>query len=224
MPDLAVFCDFDGTFSVQDVGSTLAQRYASDRRPAQWARYEAGEITAWEYNLEILDGLPLPEADLEAFLHDEVQLDPGAKSLVSWCRENGSLFRILSDGFDFNLDRLQKIHGVSFDYAANRLWYENECWRIEAGNPNPACGCGTGTCKRQIIDTHRREHPDVLTVHIGNGRVSDTCGCLAAHHAYAKDSLAPELARRGAAYTAYETLDDVIASLERVRGGESPAP
>ncbi len=65
---LAVFCDFDGTFSVQDVGATLAARHAGDRRPAQWARYERGEITAWEYNMEILDGFALPEGVLEEFL------------------------------------------------------------------------------------------------------------------------------------------------------------
>ena len=43
---LAVFCDFDGTFSVQDVGATLAKIHAGDRRPAAWARYERGETQA----------------------------------------------------------------------------------------------------------------------------------------------------------------------------------
>ena len=75
-PVLAVFCDFDGTFARQDVGSTLAARYAADRRPAQWARYERGEITAWEYNLEILEGLPVGLDVLEEFLAT-VELDPG---------------------------------------------------------------------------------------------------------------------------------------------------
>jgi alpha-galactosidase len=78
---LAVFCDFDGTFSVQDVGATLAQRHAPERRPTMWARYEAGEITPWEYNLEILDGFALPLSTLEAFLHS-VELDPGARAAL----------------------------------------------------------------------------------------------------------------------------------------------
>ena len=215
---LAIFCDFDGTFSVQDVGSTLAKRYGGDRRSAQWARYERGEITPWEYNLEVLDGLEVPLPALDEFLRSVV-LDPGAKDLVAWCQREGFPFRILSDGFDWNLNRLQVIHDVRFAYSANRLHYDRGRWRIGAGHPNAACGCGTGTCKRGIIEAYRSRRPETVTVHIGNGRVSDTCGALAAHHAFAKDSLAPELERRGASYTPFETLHDVLAGLERLRAG-----
>jgi alpha-galactosidase len=210
---MAVFCDFDGTFSVQDVGATLAQRVVGDRRPAAWARFERGEITAWEYNLEILDGLPLPEDELQAFLRT-IELDPGARDLVAWCESHGVPFRVLSDGFDYNLNRLQVLHDVSFHYEANRLRYENDCWRIEGAHPNPRCGCGTGTCKRGRIDEFRAEHPGVTTVHIGNGRVSDTCGALAADVAFAKDSLAEELTRRGVEFEAFDTLHDVVSRLQ----------
>jgi 2-hydroxy-3-keto-5-methylthiopentenyl-1-phosphate phosphatase len=212
---LAVFCDFDGTFSVQDVGATLAKRHAGDRRPAVWARYERGEITAWQYNLEILDGLPLPEADLEAFLLT-IELDPGAGELIAWSRKHAVPFRVLSDGFDYNLNRLQVLHGVRFAYAANHLRYEDQRWRIAAAYPNAACGCGTGTCKRGRIEAFRVEHPGATLVHIGNGRVSDLCGALAADVVFAKDTLAVELAERGMPYEAFETLFDVIPRLERL--------
>jgi 2-hydroxy-3-keto-5-methylthiopentenyl-1-phosphate phosphatase len=179
-----------------------------------WARYERGEIRAWDYNLEILDGLPFPERDLEAFLRDEVQLDPGARALLAWCDDHGVPFRIVSDGFDWNLNRLQAIHGVSFAYSANHLRYELGRWRIRAGGPDAACGCGTGTCKRAVIEAFRATHPGAQLVHVGNGRVSDTCGALAADVAFAKDSLAQELRRRGVAFEPFETLHDVIARLE----------
>jgi 2,3-diketo-5-methylthio-1-phosphopentane phosphatase len=212
---LAVFCDFDGTFSVQDVGATLAQRYAADRRPAQWARYERGEITPWEYNLEILDGLPVGEDVLEAFLQT-VDLDPGAADLVAWCDARDVPFRILSDGFDKNLDRLQEIHGIRFAYTANHLRIEQGLWRIRAGAPDPGCGCGTGTCKAAALRAFRAEHPGAHLVHIGNGRVSDTCGALAADTAFAMDSLAESLARSGAPFVAFETLHAVIPHLEKL--------
>jgi len=212
---LAVFCDFDGTFSRQDVGATLAQRLAADRRPKYWASYERGEITAWEYNLQILDRLPLPLADLEAFLHT-IELDPGARSLVAWCESHGVPFRVLSDGFDLNLNLLQVLHGVRFAYDANRLRYEAGRWRIRAGFPDPACGCGTGCCKRGRIEAFRRTAPGATLVHIGNGRVSDLCGALAADVVFAKDSLATELARRAAPFVPFATLLDVIPHLERL--------
>ncbi len=212
---LAVFCDFDGTFSVQDVGSSLAIAHAGIRRPEVWERYARGEITAWDYNMEVLDGLRVSLPTADAFLAS-VELNPGAIQLVDWCRDRGVPFRVLSDGFDYNLNRLQAIHGVRFAYIANHLHYDAGTWRIRAGAPNPECGCGTGICKRAQIDAMRGRSPGVTTVHIGNGRVSDTCGALAADIAFAKDSLATELESRGAPFYAYESLAEVIPHLERL--------
>jgi alpha-galactosidase len=214
-PGVAVFCDFDGTFAVQDVGSTLARRYAGARRPALWARYERGELTAWEYNLELLDGIGIPEAALEAFLQT-VELDPGARDLLAWCGDHDVPFRVLSDGFDRNLDRLQEIHEVRFDYDANGLRYEEGRWRIRAVWPDPTCACGTGTCKRGRLRAYRDANPTSLLVHIGNGRVSDLCAAEAADLVFAKDTLAAELARCGRPFEPFETLHDVIPVLERV--------
>ncbi len=218
MPDapvLAVFCDFDGTFARQDVGSTLAARYAADRRPAQWTRFERGEITAWEYNLEILDGLPVGQDVLEAFLAT-VELDPGARDLVAWCEDRSVPFRILSDGFDSNLDRLQSLNGIHFAYTANHLRIEHGKWRIRAGAPDPTCFCGTGVCKSQVLRTLRAASPLTHLVHIGNGRVSDTCGALSADTAFAKDSLAESLEKRGVPFVRFTTLRDVIPHLDAI--------
>jgi 2,3-diketo-5-methylthio-1-phosphopentane phosphatase len=214
-PVLAVFCDFDGTFARQDVGSTLAARYAADRRPAQWSRYERGEITAWEYNLEILEGLPVGVDVLEEFLAT-VELDPGARSLLAWCDERSVPFRILSDGFDWNLDRLQTMNDIRFAYTANHLRVEHGKWRIRAGAPDPTCFCGTGVCKRKALRTLLAASPGAHLVHIGNGRVSDTCGALAADTAFAKDSLAQELEKRGVPFVRFATLDDVIPHLAAI--------
>ena len=209
---LAVFCDFDGTFSVQDVGSTLARRYAADRRLEGWERLQRGEITAWEYTVGILDGLPVPEDALEEFLQG-VALDPGARSLLDWCAEQGVPFRVLSDGYDRNVARLQELHGVRFAFDANRLRYEEGRWRIAPASPDAGCGCGTGNCKRARIEAYRRRNPSVTLVHIGNGRVSDLCGALAADLIFAKGSLAEALEQRGVVFERFETLHDVVRTL-----------
>ena len=72
----------------------------------------------------------------------------------------------------------------------------------------------------------RADHPGAKTVHIGNGRVSDTCGALAADVAFAKDSLALELQKRGVAFEPFETLRDVIPRLQRILddAAQRPAP
>lgn len=214
---LAIFCDFDGTFSVQDVGSTLAQQLLPERRANLWERFDQGEFTAWTYVMALLDGLELPEKRLYEFL-ETIDLDPGAEDLLDWCEAEGVPFRILSDGFDWNLERLQEINGVAFEYNANHLRYEGETWRLSPGRPNEACGCGTGSCKRGLIRTYREAKPGAFCVHIGNGRVSDLCGALEADLAYAKDTLAPALEEQGHPFVAFETLHDVIAHLKAGRG------
>lgn len=213
-PRLAVFCDFDGTFAVQDVGSSIARIYASARRTELWPRLERGELDAWQYNMELLEGLALPEAELEAFLRT-IELDPGARALVAWCERERVPFRVLSDGFDRNLDRLQQLHGVRFAYDANRLRYEGGVWCLAPGSPDPSCDCGTGTCKRARIAIFRAQHPGVPVVHIGNGRISDLCASEAADRVFAKDSLADVLEERGIAFERFATLHDVVATLDR---------
>ncbi len=214
---LAVFCDFDGTFSVQDVGSTLAQKLLPEKRKQLWKRFEQGEFTAWTYAMALLDGLRLPEKELDRFL-ETIDLDPGARPLLDWCRDANVPFKILSDGFDWNLERLQAMNDVRFEYQANHLEYQGEFWRLRAGRPNDACGCGTGSCKRGLIASYRDENPGAYCVHIGNGRVSDLCGALEADLAFAKDTLAPALEELGRAYISFETLHDVLAVLDSARG------
>ncbi len=210
---LLIFCDFDGTFSVQDVGSTLAQKYMGERRAELWARYERGELRPWEYSVELLDGFAIPVDELNDFLAT-IDLDPGARRMLAWCAERGVPFLVLSDGYDFNLDRLQIINDVAFDYVANHLDCEDGVWRIAPGHPDSDCACGTGTCKASIIEEARRKTPDSYCIHIGNGRVSDLCGAITADLAFAKDTLAPALDARGESYETFATLFDVIEKLE----------
>jgi 2-hydroxy-3-keto-5-methylthiopentenyl-1-phosphate phosphatase len=217
---LAVFCDFDGTFSMQDVGSTLAQKLLPEKRKQLWKRFEQGEFTAWTYAMALLDGLKLPEKDLDRFL-ETIDLDPGARALLDWCTDTHIPFRILSDGFDWNLERLQAMNHIRFDYQANHLEYAGEFWKLRAGRPNDACGCGTGSCKRGLIAFYREENPGAFCVHIGNGRVSDLCGALEADLAFAKDTLAPALEEAGHPFVRFDTLHDVLKVLSS-RGGGAP--
>jgi 2-hydroxy-3-keto-5-methylthiopentenyl-1-phosphate phosphatase len=51
-------------------------------------------------------------------------------------------------------------------------------------------------------------------VHIGNGRVSDTCGAIEADLAFAKETLADELRHRGVGFEPFEDLHEVVDALE----------
>ena len=209
---LTIFCDFDGTFSIRDVGSSIAQRWLHEKRAALGKRYQSGVIDAWTYAVMLFNGFSFGVEELETFLKT-IDLDPGAEALLEWCASRSVPFKILSDGFDFNLEVLQRIHDVHFDFVANQLRIEKGIWSIQPGGRNPDCDCGTGVCKRAIVEARRKEAPRECIVHIGNGRVSDRCGAEAADVAFAKETLAEELATRGVAFRPFETLLDVVESL-----------
>lgn len=211
---LVLFCDFDGTFSRRDVGGALAREYLPELRAALQERYQRGELSAWEYALELFDGFAFDAERLNAFL-GKIELDPGAHRLVEWCRRRRVAFLILSDGFDFNLERLQAIHSVKFSYSANHLSFERGHWKIRPGGLNAACGCGTGMCKRGVIEKYRADHPRAYCIHVGDGRVSDFCGAEAADLVFAKGSLASALRAHGIPFEAFESLHDVRSVLER---------
>jgi 2-hydroxy-3-keto-5-methylthiopentenyl-1-phosphate phosphatase len=210
---LAVFCDFDGTFSVQDVGGQVAQTHLPERRAHLTTLYQKGELDAWQYALELFDGFEFSAESIEALLRT-IDLDPGARDLLAWCESRGVPFQILSDGFDYNLNRLQEIHGIRFDHASNRLELEGDYWRLSPGGRNPGCTCGTGLCKRSRIEAFRQRAPSTLCIHIGNGRVSDLCGAEAADVAFAKDTLSEALNERGVSFYPFETLHDVISRMD----------
>ena len=213
----AVFCDFDGTFSLRDVGASLAREHLAEKRSALKKRYDEGELGAWDYALELFEGFAFPAERLDAFLA-EIELDPGARSLLDWCEKEGVPFRILSDGFDYNLERLQAVHGVTFSYSANHLGFEQGRWRIAPGAFNAACWCGTGVCKRSLIEAYRWAHPGSLCIHIGDGQVSDLCAAEVADLIFAKGTLADALAARGIFYEPFDDLNAVRTYLARFLG------
>ena len=71
-----------------------------DVRAPQGAREEDGAPDHDCQEQSVGKGLPLARR--------AVELAPGAKSLLAWCEQHGVPFRVLSDGFDANLNRIQR--------------------------------------------------------------------------------------------------------------------
>jgi alpha-galactosidase len=219
---VAVFCDFDGTFIDRDVGSGLARKHLAARRDALWGRFEAGELDAWTYVVELFTGFDLPEPERLDFL-DAIELDPGAPALIELCRSRGWHFEVLSDGFDLNIAYLRERFGIDFQFRSNRLEIGASGWRLSPGGRPRGCACGTGLCKRRVIEAFRASQPDALVVHVGNGRVSDLCAALQADWAFAKDTLGPALDDVGCAHLPFDHLGDVVDALEQWLASRSGA-
>ena len=71
-------------------------------------------------------------------------------------------------------------------HAHGHLEFLEDRWHVTPGYPDVSCGCGTGVCKKSRIQKFIVENPEVRTVHIGNGRVSDLCASLFVDYVFAK--------------------------------------
>lgn len=202
----AVFLDFDGTISEQDVGPYLLDRFAGDAWHPLRDAYRADELGSRELLIDEWGLLPHDETLLRAAA-DEIPLDPGFEPLVAALRGAGAEVTVVSDGFGFQAEECCARVGVPVltnhvDWATGTLEFPHE---------DRCCPCSTcGTCKQAPIkEAHRSGR---MTVLVGDG-TSDRKAALLADRVYAKGRLAVWCARSGVAYRRFERLADVHADL-----------
>jgi 2-hydroxy-3-keto-5-methylthiopentenyl-1-phosphate phosphatase len=154
---------------------------------------------------------------LEAFV-DSQFIESSFPGFVRFCTTHGLGCTIVSDGFDYYIDRLLRrfgIHDVPFfantlslqptdrglvDLVPSFPYDDEECTR---------CAC----CKRNIMLTHGGEE-DVL-VYVGDG-YSDRCPVHYADIVFAKPELQSYCQRHNISYIEYRTLSDVQGRLEQL--------
>ena len=216
-----VACDFDGTLAVDDVVNTLLDRFAEPawlQVEAEWGSGLIGSRDCLARQTLMLRMSPQALADCV----DQVAIDPDAAAFIGDCRRMGHDVKIVSDGYDWVIDRVLRrmdIRGVPV--IANRLVFAGgDRWRVEFPNAAPACGSGVCKCRASVGFRPR--------AHLGDGR-SDACAADAADLVFAKGWLLDSRVRRGRPTVAFHTFADVrrqfAAAIAAValRGEHNPA-
>jgi 2-hydroxy-3-keto-5-methylthiopentenyl-1-phosphate phosphatase len=177
----SVFIDFDGTVSVEDVGTHLLRRLATGGWEAIDERYARGEIGSRQCIAELCAFLPSGR-DLLLEVAAEVPLDPGFGPLVAFLRAAGAEVLVVSDGFGFYVG--PRCAQFPVDVVASDV----DDGRPVFPNADPTCPCGQcGTCKaRPVRAASRRGRTTIL---VGDG-ASDRYGAEAADVVFAKPPLA----------------------------------
>lgn len=203
----SVFIDFDGTISIEDVGSYLLERFAPGRWDSIDARYERGDIGSRQYLSELW---PLLPADTSALLAvaEEVPLDPGFGPLVAFLASAGAEVVVISDGLGFYVQPRCAPFGV--EVLANDVLDGRPVFP----HADPSCPCGAcGTCKATPI--RRARARGRTTIVVGDG-TSDRYGAVVADLVFAKDRLIDWCRQSGVPFTRFTTLADVEAALARL--------
>jgi len=146
---------------------------------------------------------------MEAFLRT-VNIDPGFKPLLGYCREKNYPFAIVSDGLRWYIDYVLNTHGIErTNVYAGDIFFEEEGFRFEYPWFDPAFPLRS-TAKPVIVKEYQRRGHRVIFV--GDG-LSDVEAAEIADVVYAKDVLLEISRERGIEAREFEDLFDVYQDL-----------
>jgi len=216
---MRIFCDFDGTISLNDTTDFVLSSLADPAWRDVEADWVAGRISAAECMRRQIAMINGTDAELDAVL-DQVEIDPGFVEFVAWADANAISVTILSDGVDYFISRLLARIGLSrLPVVANRL--AGEPGRRELDQPWVRYGCagGTGVCKCVAAGAVPFRSEDI--VFIGDG-TSDFCVSRRVDILFAKDRLATYAKARGRRFHPFDSFTDITMILAALVDAQSP--
>jgi 2-hydroxy-3-keto-5-methylthiopentenyl-1-phosphate phosphatase len=210
-----VFCDFDGTIAVQDVGKELFSHYGGKGADTIAQQYLAGSITARQCLIAEADLVSdISSSRLGEFV-DQFDIDPHFASFSKYCLQRNIPLVVLSDGLDFYVERILKRNQLEeCTFFANHLEFVNVgvTAKFEITFPYTDSECQfCGNCKRNHMLTLSGD--DDIIVYVGDG-ISDRCPVRFADIVFAKKELIHYCQQENISYYEYVNFGDVQSRIE----------
>jgi 2,3-diketo-5-methylthio-1-phosphopentane phosphatase len=221
-----IYCDFDGTVSVQDATDFVLSRLADPEWQGIEQLWQAGEIGSAECMRRQISLIRATPEQLDQVL-DEVEIDPFFASFADFCAAHTVPVTIVSDGVGYFIKRILRKRGLDhLPVIANRLVVSARNGQPSYGLLSPhaeqTCMTAAGVCKCHWLGAHEQQR-----IYIGDGR-SDFCVSDKLELVFAKDELAQHCLKRGIPFYAYRDFSDVTAGLKeavpRFRGKVAGTP
>lgn len=212
---LRVFCDFDGTIAVEDVGSRIFRAFAGPRADEIVRHYLDGTITARECLTRECEAVEsVTPSELEKFV-DGFSLDKTFQGFADFCRHRSIPVTVLSDGLDFYVERLLRKNGFEgLQYYSNHLEFvvQGSSTRLAPSFPHTDSECILcGNCKRNHLVTLSGD--DDIIIYIGDG-ISDRCPVRYADIVFAKGGLIRYCQEQNVTYHEFRDFSDLLKKFE----------
>jgi 2-hydroxy-3-keto-5-methylthiopentenyl-1-phosphate phosphatase len=205
-----IFCDFDGTVAVNDVGDRFFREFCLDVWTDAIEEWKHDRITTQEcYNRECAATRTDPDSINR--LVDKEPIDPTFPEFVCRFKALGIDVLVMSDGIDYYIRRILHNHGLDdLKVYANHLVFDGDRRiHLEFTWDDPSCtrcaSCKGANMRRELANGER-------SVFVGDG-LSDRCGADAADILFAKDDLVPYCESKGLKYHPFANFDDVANAL-----------
>jgi 2,3-diketo-5-methylthio-1-phosphopentane phosphatase len=210
---IRVFCDFDGTVCLQDVGQQFFREYAEEKAEESVRRLLNGEITMQMWFMELCNAIPsITRGELLKYV-DQFSIDPHFPEFVRFCTDLDVPITILTDGLDVYVQRVLSNGGVGHvPFFANHAEFVEE--RLKASFPYTDAECSLcGSCKRNhMLNTSADE--DII-VYIGDG-YSDRCAVRYADFVFAKRQLIKHCQQQNITFFEFHHFGDVQDKLAEI--------
>ena len=216
-----IFCDFDGTIAINDVGNELFNQFASPEWLTAVQEWKDGKISSKECLERECAVTTLSREDLKAFC-DRNPIDPTFRQFAEYCREKRYPIEILSDGMDTYIDGILARESLDWIPVRSNKMVFVDSTHIRPEFPYWEHTCGVcGNCKGYHL-RNARDGESIL-IYIGDG-LSDRCGVKEADITFAKDELIDFCRENGYNYIVYRNFRDVLIILKSFEKEGIPIP
>jgi 2-hydroxy-3-keto-5-methylthiopentenyl-1-phosphate phosphatase len=208
-----VYCDFDGTISIEDATDFILARLADPEWEVIEQQWQDGLIGSGDCMRRQIALLRAKQQELDEVLEDVV-IDPTFPSFVAFCSEQGMPVTIVSDGVDYFINRILARHQLDhLPVIANKLiigdFGGQASYRLSSPYSDSECLTASGVCKCRSLTRHD------TCVFIGDGR-SDFCVSDKPELVFAKGKLADYCFSQDIPFVAYQNFIDLTHSLKSV--------
>ncbi len=205
--DIKIFVDFDGTITVKDIGEEIFKHFGDKVIVNQiiddLLNDRISSRQCWE---ELCKSVPSMDENRLSDFVNELPVDHTFASFVDFCKTNDLEIVVLSDGFDFYIERVFAKAGLNgLKYYSNKLTINEgklypEYPYYDADSPSSA------NCKKNHIINHSSD--DDFTVYIGDGN-SDKDAAQYCDFIFAKKDLARFCSMERISFSPFNDFIDV---------------
>ena len=209
-----LFLDFDGTVSTRDAIDLMLERFADEKWIAVEERWKSGSIGSRECLSEQVALIRASRDEIDGLL-DEIRLDNGFYELLKHARRHNIKTQIISDGFDYCIERLLsriKAHQRP-SFFSSHLEFQDGKWQTDFPHSSDLCEHRCATCKPLLM--MKLNPKELPTIFVGDG-LSDRYAARAADLVFAKNGLAKYCSAEQIDFLPYGDLYDVAHSLSKL--------
>ncbi|MBN1862564.1 MAG: MtnX-like HAD-IB family phosphatase [Dehalococcoidales bacterium] len=203
-------CDFDGTITPEDVSFMILDAFGKRDWRQILAQYKEGKITIAQFNRRAFTAVKADEETLVRFVKERARVRPGFRDLISYCRQRGFRFVVVSNGLDFYIKTvLSCLDACDIEVFAARTGFGSD--GIEAQYLGPSGEPLEDRFKESYLRSFQESGCRVI--YAGNG-FSDIAPASKAYHVFATGELLSACKEKSINCTPFNDLKEIVTGLE----------